>query len=67
MDAILPEADDIIVKPFETGKLADLVRERMLIRKSAIRTPKERVAAMDSLLTQAMDSYMTVVLKPVAA
>lgn len=46
MSAILLEADEIVVKPFETGKLADLVRDKMLNRKPAPRTPKERVAAI---------------------
>src|SRR6202046_1038694 len=44
MDAILLEADDIIVKPFETGKLAELIHDRMLARKPTDRTQKERVA-----------------------
>jgi DNA-binding response OmpR family regulator len=44
MDAILLEADDIIVKPFEPGKLAELVHDKLLTRKLAVRTPKERVA-----------------------
>src|ERR1700730_6764642 len=34
MDAILLEADDIIVKPFEAGKLAELVHEKLITRKS---------------------------------
>jgi DNA-binding response OmpR family regulator len=46
MDAILLEADDIIVKPFEAGKLANLVRGKLLGRKLAVRSPKERVAAI---------------------
>ena len=32
MAAILLEAHEIIVKPFEVGRLADLVRDRMLTR-----------------------------------
>jgi len=43
METIALEADEIIVKPFEIMKLADLIRERMLVRKPAGRTPKERV------------------------
>ena len=35
MAAILLEADEIIVKPFEMGRLAELVREKMLARKPA--------------------------------
>jgi DNA-binding response OmpR family regulator len=46
MDAILMEADDIIVKPFEAGKLAEMVHEKLLLRKPSVRTPKERVAAI---------------------
>jgi DNA-binding response OmpR family regulator len=46
MDAILLEADDIIVKPFEAGKLAEMVHEKLLTRKPSSRTPKERVAAI---------------------
>jgi DNA-binding response OmpR family regulator len=46
MNAILLEADEIIVKPFETGKLAELVRGKLLARKPAAPTQKERVAAI---------------------
>src|ERR1700736_2879209 len=46
MEAILLQADEIIVKPFETGKLADLVQDKLLARKPAAHTPKERVAAI---------------------
>jgi DNA-binding response OmpR family regulator len=46
MDAIFLEADEIIVKPFETGKLAEMVREKLLTRKPSARTHKERVAAI---------------------
>ena len=46
MDAILLEADDIIVKPFEAGKLAEMVHEKLLSRKPPVRTPKDRVAAI---------------------
>ncbi len=46
MSAILLEADEIIVKPFEPGKLTDLLREEMLTRKPAARIEKERVAAI---------------------
>ena len=44
MAAILLEADEIIVKPFEVGKLADLVHEKMLTRKPVARPEKQRVA-----------------------
>ena len=43
MAAILMEADEIIVKPFEVAKLGDLVREKMRSRKPAARPEKERV------------------------
>jgi DNA-binding response OmpR family regulator len=46
MDAILLEADDIIVKPFEAGKLAELIRDKMLTRKPSTRMQKERVAVI---------------------
>jgi DNA-binding response OmpR family regulator len=46
MAAILLEADEIIVKPFEVAKLADLVREKMLTRKPAARVCKERVGVI---------------------
>ena len=46
MAAILLEADEIIVKPFEVGRLADLVREKMLTRRPAIRSEKERVGVI---------------------
>jgi DNA-binding response OmpR family regulator len=43
MAAILLEADEIMVKPFEVGRLAELVQEKMLTRKPAPRIEKERV------------------------
>ena len=46
MDAILLEADEIMVKPFEVGRLAELIREKMLARKPAARVEKERVGAI---------------------
>src|SRR5580704_8411007 len=46
MDAILLEADDIIVKPFEAGKLADMVRDKLLTHQPSARVEKERVAAI---------------------
>ena len=46
MSAILLEADEIIVKPFEAGKLAELIREKMIARKPAPRLEKERVGAI---------------------
>jgi DNA-binding response OmpR family regulator len=46
MSAILLEADEIIVKPFEVGKFADLVREKLLTRRPAARLEKERVGVI---------------------
>jgi YesN/AraC family two-component response regulator len=46
MSAMLLEADEIIVKPFEAGKLAELLRDKMVTRKPAARAKKERVAAI---------------------
>ena len=45
MDAILLEADEIIVKPFEKT-LDDLVHDKVLTRKTTVPTPKERVAGI---------------------
>jgi len=44
MAAILLQADEIIVKPFEIARLTELVNERMLNRKPAKRLDKERVS-----------------------
>ena len=41
MAAILLEADEILVKPFEPGKLAELLDDKLLTRKPAIRMEKE--------------------------
>jgi DNA-binding response OmpR family regulator len=46
MDAILLEADEIIVKPFETKELAELVHDKLITRKPAVPTTKERVASI---------------------
>ena len=46
MAAILLEADEIIVKPFEAGRLAERVQEKMLTRKPIVRVEKQRVAAI---------------------
>jgi DNA-binding response OmpR family regulator len=43
MAAILMEADEIMVKPFDVGKLVEFVRAKMLNRKPAVRLEKERV------------------------
>jgi YesN/AraC family two-component response regulator len=44
MEAILLQADEIIVKPFEANKLADLVQDKLVTRQPAFVTTKERVA-----------------------
>jgi DNA-binding response OmpR family regulator len=46
MAAILLEADEIIVKPFEAGRLVELLHEKMQTRKHAPRLEKERVGTI---------------------
>jgi DNA-binding response OmpR family regulator len=46
MAAILLQADEIIVKPFEIARLTELVNERMLNRKPAKRLDKESVGSI---------------------
>src|ERR1700675_1224831 len=46
MAAILLEADEIVVKPFEISRLTELVREKVLDRKPTKRLDKERVSAI---------------------
>jgi DNA-binding response OmpR family regulator len=46
MAAILLEPDEIIVKPFEAGRLAELLREKISTHKPTARSNKERVAAI---------------------
>jgi len=46
MAAILLEADEIVVKPFEIGRFTDLVRERVVNRSPAKRVDKESVGAI---------------------
>ena len=46
MEAIILEADEIVVKPVELKLLAELVRERLLIKKPADRSSKETVGAI---------------------
>src|SRR6202453_4704386 len=43
MEAIILEADEIVMKPVGGKQLAELVRERLLIQKPAHRPNKERV------------------------
>ncbi|HZW94105.1 MAG TPA: response regulator [Candidatus Eremiobacteraceae bacterium] len=59
MAAILLEADDIIVKPFEVGKLAELIREKMLTRRSAPRLEKERVGTiLQRCITSVVEDWL---------
>ncbi len=44
MEAIILEADEIVVKPIGIKQLAELVRERLLVQKPANRPSKERVS-----------------------
>jgi DNA-binding response OmpR family regulator len=46
MAAIVLQADEIIVKPFEVGKLVELMHEKMLNRKPAAPSSKERVGVI---------------------
>jgi YesN/AraC family two-component response regulator len=46
MAAILLEADEIMVKPFDAGRLAELLDEKISTRKPAARADKERVAPL---------------------
>jgi DNA-binding response OmpR family regulator len=43
MAAILLEADEIVVKPFEIGRFTELVQEKVINRKPVKRVEKERV------------------------
>jgi YesN/AraC family two-component response regulator len=64
MDAILLEADEIIVKPFEAGRLAELVHDKLLTRKPAALTPKERVAAiLQRCTTEIVEGWLAKVKK----
>jgi DNA-binding response OmpR family regulator len=59
MAAILLEADEIIVKPFEVGRLAELVRERMLTHRPAARSEKERVGViLQRCLTSIVEDWL---------
>jgi DNA-binding response OmpR family regulator len=46
MAAILLEADEILVKPFDIGRLTELVRQRVVNRKPIKRVDKETVGAI---------------------
>ncbi|HWY57597.1 MAG TPA: response regulator [Terriglobales bacterium] len=54
MAAILLEADEIVVKPFEIGRFTDLVRERVVNRKPVERGTKESVGAILRRCTSAI-------------
>jgi DNA-binding response OmpR family regulator len=59
MTAILLEADEIIVKPFDVGRLAELVREKMLTRRPAARLGKERVGViLQRCLTSIVEGWL---------
>ena len=59
MSAILLEADEIIVKPFEAGRLAELVREKMLTRRPTVRLEKERVGViLQRSVTSIVDAWL---------
>jgi ActR/RegA family two-component response regulator len=59
LEAIFLQADEIIVKPFEAGKLAELVRGKMLTRKSVVRSPKERVAEiLQRCMSRIIDDWL---------
>jgi DNA-binding response OmpR family regulator len=60
MAAILLQADEIIVKPFAVGKLADLVREKVLNRKPTVQLKKERVAEiLQRCIGSVVDHWLT--------
>src|SRR5579863_5388730 len=60
MAAILLEADEIIVKPFEVAKLGDLLREKMLNRKRAVRIEKESVAQiLQRCIAKVVEDWLT--------
>jgi DNA-binding response OmpR family regulator len=64
IDAILLEADEIMVKPFEAGKLAELVHNKLLARKPAVPTPKERVASiLQHCMSDVVDGWLAKVKK----
>lgn len=46
MDAVLLQADEILVKPFDAGRLTELIDKRMATRKSSPSKPKEGVASI---------------------
>ncbi len=60
MAAILLEADEIVVKPFEIARFIDLVREKVVHRKPAKRVDKESVGAiLTRCSTRIVDTWLT--------
>lgn len=59
MAAIVLEADEIIVKPFDVGKLAALLHEKMLNRKPQAPSSKERVGViLQRCVTNIMEVWL---------
>jgi DNA-binding NtrC family response regulator len=59
MAAILLEADEVIVKPFDVGKLADLIHEKMLTRRPTPRFEKQRVGAiLQRCMTRVVEDWL---------
>jgi hypothetical protein len=64
LGSILLEADDIIVKPFEPKKIADVVRDTLAARKVSAHKPKERVAAiLERCTSSIVEDWLTCVRK----
>ena len=64
MDAILLQADEIVVKPFEISTLSDLVHDKLLTRPSTSPTLKERVAAiLERCCSEIIDDWLAIVHK----
>jgi ActR/RegA family two-component response regulator len=64
MNAILLEADDIIVKPFDASTLADLVHAKLSTRTLAVVNSKQRVAAiLERCATSIVDDWLVRVQK----
>jgi len=60
MAAILLEADEIVVKPFEIGRFTELLQERVVNRKSIKRVDKESVGAiLRRCTTSIVDGWLT--------
>ena len=60
MAAILLEADEIVVKPFEIGRFTELLQERVVNRKPIKRVDKESVGAILRRCTSSIvDAWLT--------